>query len=196
MTNKDKELAAIRRYSDNLLAVYRRSSPQERVEGKAWYDVARSACREISQRHGFPLKNVCFAMAALSNNVQWETNVDICNDVAFQVRQGLELKGHFTDCLEKAAACLNGNLEALSGPKVIPFAQAIYHKHSQAAVVDRWIWRACGGFAESKWLTAARLRRVQAALRRVARKVRRPVSDLQAIVWLTIQNDANNPVPF
>ena len=192
MTQDDRRTIA--GYAERLESVYKSSSAKERHEGKLWYEQANAECRKIAKEHGFAVKRVCYATAAVSNNKQWEANVNLIDNIAYAVKNGLEPYGHFATLLDKAVRILrDGDFKALSGPKVIPFARAIYRPHSSAAVIDRWMARAAG--LDTR-LTPAKLRFIQTALRRVARKVRRPVSDVQAIVWIAIRNQAANPLPF
>lgn len=190
---KSDELV-IEYYARNLKAVYCRSIDSDQESGEVWYAIAKDECRKISRETGFSLKRVVWAMAALSNNKSWEANVDLTRAVCFQLRNGKQATGHFGHLIEKAVGILeDGNLGLLSGPKVIPFAMAIYQSKSNAAVVDRWMWRAAYDLADEVplYLTPARLARVAIALRRVARHLQVPVSVLQAIIWITIRRESS-----
>lgn len=190
---KSDELV-IEYYARNLLAAYCRSSEDDRAIGRDWYRLAKDECRKISKETGFSTKRVVWAMAALSNNKSWEANIDLTRAVCFQLRHGKTPTGHFGHLIEKAVGILvEGEFNLLSGPKVIPFAQAMWQPLSDAAVVDRWMWRA--GHSEADiiplWLSPARLRRVAIALRRVARHLQLPVTTVQAIIWITVRRESS-----
>jgi len=173
-------------YLDALREHYRQADPEDRRHGAAWYFAARGELFDVAQRYRYPLKRVAYAAAALLEHV-----AAMC-----RAGRGRDARGHYGHCLRKAVAILErGEYRALSGPKVVPFARALYGEHD-AAVVDRWVWRAAGGVG---YLTARRTRDVQAALRRLAREVRRPVAIVQAIVWVVVRraaDPAQEPIPF
>lgn len=188
---KSDELV-IEYYARNLLAIYCRSIDGDRESGKQWYVNAKEECRKISRETGYSLKRVVWAMAVLSNNKQWETNVDLTRAVCFQLRHSKRVTGHFNHLLEKAELILvEGDFGALSGPKVIPFAMAIYQPTCDAAVVDRWVWRAAHREDDTVpiYLTPARLNRVAIALRRVARHLQLPVTIVQATIWVAVRRE-------
>ena len=133
-----------------------------------------------------PIKRLAYATAALSNNMTWESNIALAEQVAFDVSRGIPANGHWAMCLDKATRILrNGDFAALSGPKVEPFARALLGDQN-AAVIDRWMWRAAFG-ENPPSLTFKRHREVAVALRRLAKIVHRPVVDVQAITWLVVQ---------
>ena len=130
-------------YASNLRRVFDRASFLDQIEGNEWYGKAKAECRKISRETDYPLKRVVFAVAVLSNNKSWEQNVVLARNVAFSLRHGIKLTGHFSDLLDKAKRILeDGDFSALSGPKVVPFAMAMWQPSSNASVIDRWMWRA------------------------------------------------------
>lgn len=62
-------------YVENILAMYRKATPDERAAGIAWYRNARQAGEEIAERHGVSLRVAVGVMAALSPNNKWDRNV-------------------------------------------------------------------------------------------------------------------------
>lgn len=173
-------------YAQNLRDVYSRALPADIAEGRIWYPMARGDCYDAARLYRFSLKRACFAAAALSNNMEWQQNVALLEHVMFSVRNGLEPHGHYAPCLRKAVAILgHGDYAALSGPKVVPFAYALFGD-TRAAVVDRWMYRAAG---QASWPTERRSRDIAVALRMVAKDVRRHVAETQAILWVTIRRE-------
>lgn len=170
-------------YLPALRAAYSRASALQIAEGRLWYPMARGQLFDLAQRYGVSVKRAAFAAAALSNNIEWDQNVALLEHVIWSVKTSTEPRGHFPACLKKAVAILkHGQFDALSGPKVEPFARALLGD-TNAAVVDRWIWRAAGGI-DGKQVTTRRARDVGVALRLLGREVHRPASDVQAIIWL------------
>src|SRR5579864_7259738 len=176
-------------YLANLRAVWDRADADDKRHGRMWYYVARGELWDLSRRYRVSLKRVCYAAAALSNNMAWPDNVALTEHVLFALTRGMQPRGHYARCLWKARAIIRrGHFGALRGPKVVPFAAALYGDTS-AAVVDRWVARAAGIVGR---LTDKRSADIAAALRALARDVRRPVSETQAIIWVTIRR-ADDP---
>lgn len=176
-------------YLDNLRRVYERATPEERIDGAVWYLKAREQLARIAGVYHLTQEIVAYAAAALSNNMEWEANVALTDSVAWAVSRGVEPRGHFPLCLEKATRILQGDLTALKGPKVEPFARALFGD-MRAAVVDRWMWRAAMPEG-SAHLTHKRIRDVSSALRLLSYETRLPVVVVQATIWLTIRRENN-----
>lgn len=191
MREQRSDVEVIDYYTTNLQGVYNRSSFKDEVDGGEWYSLGKRELRKISRETGFSLKRITWACAVLSNNTGWERNLDLVRSVAFQLRNDMEPTGHCQQLLDKAKRILvDGDFSALSGPKVIPFAQALWQPWSSVAVVDRWIFRAAyGDDPLPPSLSPGRLRRIQVALQRVAREVELPTTTVQAIIWLTIRRE-------
>lgn len=168
-------------YLTNLRTVYQRATREDKRAGRAWYPSARGELFALAKRYRYSLKRAAYAAAALSNNMEWRANLELLEHVAAAVRYGQQPRGHYVPCLRKAVAILRrGDWRALRGPKVRPFAAALYGD-TTAAVVDRHMARAAGLVG---YLTDKRHRDIAAALRMLAREMRERVADVQAIVWL------------
>jgi hypothetical protein len=72
----------------------------------------------------------------------------------------------------------------LSGPKVRAFWRAIAGDRD-AAVIDVWMLRAMG--IDTPTISPAQYERCAEALRAAARRVRVPVRDFQATVWMQVR---------
>lgn len=166
-----------------LLAAWRSASRETRRAGRAWYPAARQAAGDIARRRGISFKRSVYLIAVLSNNKDWDVNLDLADDVVTQWKHGDELRGHYRPLLAKAERILAGDFAALQGSKVVPFARAIYGDDS-AAVVDRWMFRIVGELPRGGNSRDASVRRVSTALRNVARRVRRSVVEVQATIWI------------
>ncbi len=184
-------------YLTSLRSWWERSDAEDRQAGRTWYPLARGECYDIAKRYGFSLKRACYAAAALSNNMEWSHNVALLEHVAYSVRDGMQPRGHYARCLHKATRILrHGEWGALRGPKVVPFARALYGD-TTAAVVDRWVARAAGLVVGR--LTDRRSADIAVALRVLAREVRQSVAVTQAIIWVAVRRAADptqTPIPF
>ena len=165
---------------DSLLTHWRAADPATRRAGRSWYAEAEREAVELSREAAPGVGPVACAgiLAALSPRAQWSVNVRW----AWAAIRG-EAIGGLPGNRAKAAAIATGTRpdHVLRGPKVRAFWRAIAGDPT-AAVVDVWMARAMGlGDAP---LTPKRYAEAEAALREAARRVRVPVRDFQATVWL------------
>ncbi len=186
-------------YATALRAVYDRATAEDVRNGRMWYYTARGELWDLSKRYRVSLKRTAYAAAALSNNMEWGANVALLEHVLHVLTRGIgRPRGHYAPCLRKATAIIRrGEFGALRGPKVVPFAAALYGDMS-AAVIDRHMWRAASGDKFTN-LTDKRSADCAAALRRVARDVRKPVAEVQAVIWVVQRrgdDPSQAPIPF
>jgi hypothetical protein len=66
---------------DNILAVYRQATPNEKRDGVVWYAEALASCMNISNDTSVPLHIVVGVCAALSPNNKWDRNVQNARDL-------------------------------------------------------------------------------------------------------------------
>jgi len=66
---------------DNILAVYRQATPNEKRDGVVWYAEALASCMNISNDTSVPLHIVVGVCAALSPNNKWDRNIDNTRDL-------------------------------------------------------------------------------------------------------------------
>lgn len=66
---------------DNILAVYRQATPDEKRDGVVWYAEALASCMNISNDTSVPLHIVVGVCAALSPNNKWDRNVQNARDL-------------------------------------------------------------------------------------------------------------------
>ena len=65
----------------NIIACRRRAKPQDVAHGIAWYAEAYEECRLIADKYDLPIYLVVGAVAALSPNNRWTTNVTNARDL-------------------------------------------------------------------------------------------------------------------
>jgi hypothetical protein len=120
---------------DNILAVYRQATPDEKRDGVVWYAEALASCMNISNDTSVPLHIVVGVCAALSPNNKWDRNVQNARDliVAF-------INGDYIDSVKvstyhamkrKAWGILeampdhDGVIALLNGQKIVSFYRNI-----------------------------------------------------------------------
>jgi hypothetical protein len=120
---------------DNILAVYRQATPDEKRDGVVWYAEALASCMNISNDTSVPLHIVVGVCAALSPNNKWDRNVQNARDliVAF-------INGDYIDSVKvstyhamkrKAWGVLeampdhDGVIALLNGQKIVSFYRNI-----------------------------------------------------------------------
>lgn len=173
-------LRSVPAYLANLRDAWDRS---DHVTGAAWYDEARGAMYDLAHRYHRSLKRVAYATAVLSNNTAWPENLALVEHVLWAVGNGLTPRGHYRALIDKAVRIVrDGEFKALRGPKVVPFARALMGDTS-AVVVDRWVLRAAGAYPSGWNAYLADMRRVEVALRMLAREVHGKPARVQAIIW-------------
>jgi hypothetical protein len=183
----------------NILAVRERASDTEVNAGNVWYQYAEDFCWnvkvELKELTGVdvPFKHIAYAVAALSNNVYWERQVKgttrclhliLTGDIDAACHMGFMPLG-----VRKAAdIILNGNLDALTGPKVTVFAHNICGDYSLVCV-DRHaaaiaVGRKMNDNETTGWVRSGpRRNMLEAAYHRAAAHYGEPVAILQAITW-------------
>jgi hypothetical protein len=179
----------------NLIELFERATPQQVIEGLAWYDQAHLMACDLRDRYGVSLDVAAGVVAALSPRNRWERNAaDARNLVAAQAAG--------TNPMAVPAATFNRNkaravqiLRAgtrhgvLSGLKVCAFADCIEDPTCDTVVVDSHAYNAWVGHrvivnGTGPRITPRRYWECAADYRRVAamRSIRPPQA--QAIIWL------------
>lgn len=151
-----------------------------------WYDRARAWAESLAAAYGFTLEAVAGAVAALSPNVTWESQLEWTPRVleAFRVDAEALPGPAYGRNKGKAAAILAGAdpLEILGGPKVRAFYAGIMAGGNTAAVcIDRHAWAlAYGAGAVDVCLTAKRYRDAAQAYRDATAALVRAFPTLEA----------------
>lgn len=190
---KHSELKA--QYVNNLQAVYRQATSEDKRAGVFWYRRARTAVQRIASDYGLDTDTVARVVAVLSPINKWERNI---KDARMMVRA--YVNGDNFDSVRvatfhtnkaKAAAILNGCPEALKGRKVTEFYRAIMGD-TDAVTIDGHMMNAMRGTyvgMASQTISPTEFRAMQAAIRHAARRrqyagQRLSPAELQAIVWV------------
>lgn len=77
---------------ENIVAIYRLATPEEKRDGVVWYATALAECNRIALDYEVPLHIVVGVCAALSPNNRWERNIINTRDLvqAYTKGDGIE----------------------------------------------------------------------------------------------------------
>lgn len=125
----------------NIRNVMKHASYEEIHSGSNWYFSARDLCASMAEQYNLPLFKVVHAVAALSPNVRWLTNVSAADKLLSAYRKhgnsfgGVVVAGYRKNA-KKAQDIILGTAQ-LSGQKVTAFASNILNPgESQHVTVD------------------------------------------------------------
>ena len=174
----------------NVVAVYRRATPEQLARGRNWYQDAHDLALELDAHS--PARGAG-VIAALSPMIQWERNAALARG-AFLAGVGFGTYGANT---RKASAILRGEdpLEVLGGRKVRAFYACIVNPEgSDAVCVDRHAHDIAVGqrCTDETRAALASERTYQAFVRaylRAARVLDVPASHVQAVTWLVWRDE-------
>jgi hypothetical protein len=179
---------------DNILRTYRRASAAERAAGANWYSEARDHAHGIGDLVGHGLRAGAAALAVLSPQVEWSTNIREAYAIACDVADGiLSADGTFAAFpvnVGKAWTVLNDPStidEQVSGPKVSAFYRAIAGLPG-GPVVDRHATRVATAHRFDA-VTEATYKLVQRAYVDAAARIGADEHALQATTWLVCKRD-------
>lgn len=174
-----------RRYRDNIIAAYERTTPEQRAKGEQWYPVAHDLAEMIS---GGDVRMGAGVIAALSANKSWSENVKI----ATRALGSGKATGHVKDAITKATRIMNGAdpTDVLPmGAKTGNFYRCILDPTDPEPVcIDRHAHDVAVGKAygeADRGLSAkGRYGALADAYRDAAKRLGMIPSTLQAIVWV------------
>lgn len=179
-----------RKARSNILKVMAHATPEEIYEGSQWYADANATCRRIAANTGIPVVRIIYAMAALSPNVGWRSNIAAIATMAYAKGKydGLKFPG-YPENIKKAKRILDGGLEALKGPKVTSFANNIlFPNESTAVTVDVHAYSVASGkrftSKEMPTITPKIYKTISDAYARAGESFGLTPSQCQAICWV------------
>ena len=120
---------------ENILAIYKMATPEEKRDGIVWYADALRDCTRIASDLDLPVHIVTGVCAALSPNNKWDRNIinarDLC--AAFVNGDGMDSVKGFTyhKMKQKAWSILearpdqDGVIDILNGQKIVSFYRNI-----------------------------------------------------------------------
>lgn len=120
---------------DNIVAIYRMATPEEKRDGVVWYARALADCMRIAEDTDVPLHIVVGVCAALSPNNRWERNIDNTRDMVQAYINGDDIDSFkvstYHAMKRKAWGILDampdhdGVISILNGQKIVSFYRNI-----------------------------------------------------------------------
>jgi hypothetical protein len=179
----------------NLLTVFEQATPQEVIEGMAWYRQAHDLACSLASRYGLSLDVVAGVIAALSPRSRWERNVVDAENLIVACTSGKDPHavpvGTFHRNKERAIEILQSGTRhgVLSGSKVCAFADSVEDPTNGAVTVDShaynaWLGQRAIRNGTGPRITPRRYRECAEAYEKVAELYGIRPSQAQSIIWL------------
>ena len=198
-------------YLDNILAVYLRSTPTQRITGRRWYRRMYAVTVGRAVQSHLHADNVAAIWAAYSINTPWKRNIRLASRTMRNLAQGRDP----LDGIKALTMSKRMILRALSGEtldtiikgdnkhKIRSFAANMAGDHDRVTV-DRWAYRIATNFADCPNDGAPCTPRggnhacaatpkgqlyhdIADAYRTVAGWIGETPADLQAITWIVMK---------
>jgi hypothetical protein len=170
-----------------LLRTFDSATELQRSNGGAWYREAYSVACELAGQTFTPEQGAA-VIAVMSPNTAWNVNVAMARRVVDSYRAGIPVE----DCkaglganVRKAYRVLDGDIQAVKGPKVMAFFANIIGDPDHVTV-DIWATRAAVGRSRPAGIVEHRL--IAQAYRNAAKKRGISPRDFQAVVWVTVRD--------
>jgi hypothetical protein len=188
------------------------ASADQIARGKTWYIDAHAFAQTVADTYHLPIEKVVGVISCLSVGNRWEVNKRDAETLCRGYAEGWDLTGitvaSYSNQKAKAIAILQAAdgvdipplVASRYGPKTLAFYDNILKPHTSYRVtLDRWIGRALGlehlfGNGGANRYVAA-YRHLEELFRQVAIERHLRACELQAIVWLTVQ-EYTEPAPF
>lgn len=158
-----------------------------------WYMDAHRLCRWLARRYNAPIETVAGVLAVYSMRTSWRDNKRrTVRYFATGEHTGTMLQYDKVFGIERANGCIRSIMEILRGDKIRRFFHNIlFPTTSPFATVDSWIVQPLAiaySQLRGKYGTGETLyRRVERAIRTVARTLNRPVATVQAAIWFVLR---------
>lgn len=177
-----------------LLKLARAATPAQIEAGTSWYQTAREFVYELHKAYSgrYSVEQIAAVVAVTSPSLRWSANRKAtteylrshalgipCSDWTYRLRIGANMR--------KAEQILNGDLSALSGPKVTAFYANILGDESHVTV-DLWHTEAATG--EHRQPRASEREPITEATRRCALAMGWTPAACQAVLWVAVRGSA------
>lgn len=170
----------------NLLRLYRRATPADLHEGRAWYSTAVRGCLAWSQQFEVDERVIACVIAAISPQCDWTTNLRI----AFELLSGQTIVsgGALRANVDKAKRVLADRSTTLEtyfvgGPKVRAFAANLQGNADAVTIDGHAVQAACNDVTVTNGLHPPQYATVADVYRQCAAVVGERPCDFQAIIW-------------
>lgn len=178
-------------YIESIRSVVARATDADWSDGLGWYETAQATASTLASTYGTDTDTVARIIAVLSPRKRWAENVNAAESIirAWSDGQGIPtVPGIFGANIRKAWDIINGNPDALKGPKVTRFYWNIMGDDSHVTL-DVWAMRAAGS-DDIAPRTPAQYAEIADAYVTVAREHGVPASAVQAVAWTVIRGKA------
>jgi len=189
----------LQKVSKNLDFFFNLATNKEIKEGKEWYKVANKFCVDAATKYNTEPLVVASIVSALSPRNKWENNLKDAIKVLEAVKDGKQPEqikvSTFHKNKFKAFNIAKGLQEITEDSrKTFNFVRNIAHLDPQALTIDIWHLRAC--LRQFKSIGSASIGRlayeqIKSLTIKKANKLGLKGYELQAIIWLSIQNNIN-----
>lgn len=185
---------SVKAMKDNLLTIWRNTSPALLAEGSRWYHIAHSWILSLSELTGIDFVKVAGVVAVTSAIQKWDIQMILVPRMLKHYLKSGETMGFGWPMIsqrEKAERVLAGDFDAVSGRKIRAFWFALMGD-PEAVVIDRWAYRAAVGEYNGEFDARAMQKKgvfedVQEAYREAALEVGVVARDFQAALWVAVR---------
>lgn len=172
-----------RTYTRRLARLLEGVTPAEIDAAARWYDDAQVIAYDVAARACVPVEIGAGILAAFSPRVPWSRNITL----AYAYAAGAPTPGLGASRAAADRVTAHG-LDALTGPKVGPFARAILGD-PDAIVIDSWMCRAAG--IGRAYPSPVQRERIAHAVRILARRHGLEPRTMQALLWIRVRGRAD-----
>ncbi len=182
----------------NIVGAYYTASKQDKKNGRSWYPNTLRYCQTVADEFGLDVERVVAAYAIISPSLDKEKNDEQIRLACDAYAHGLlpeewpTIGVYGMNNRKKAYRALDGDLSAVSGPKVTAFFQNIMGR-PENPTIDRWAIRVAMNqpyLPEQQAIPGGM--RVQRAIARAyveaAKHVRQKPCVVQSVTWENFRN--------
>ena len=190
----------LKKVSKNIDHFFNLATNKDIESGKEWYKVANKFCIDNATKYNTEPLIVASIVSALSPRNKWEQNLKDAIKVLEAVRDGKqpeEIKVSTFHLNKYKAFSIASGLRVITedSRKTFNFVRNIAHLDPQALTIDIWHLRAC--LKQFKSIGSASIgktayEQIKSLTIKKANKLGLKGYELQAIIWLSIQNNINH----
>lgn len=172
--------------TQQLDAVIKQATPENIIEGKAWYFQAREFCKGLSIEFNVELEKVVGIVSALSPQKRWELNKKIAKDY-LQGKKNIHTKTQVSKC----DWIMRGDdiEQCLGGLKTINFYHNILNpEDSRWCTIDTWMLKI---FNESPKVNPKHYNQLKQVCIDYSTQIKWVTSTTQAVAWIVQRGTAN-----
>jgi hypothetical protein len=182
----------------NLIHLYEQMTIVEKEQGMVWYQEAHDYAAHLADKYSHSQNAVCGIIAALSPSCRWERNRLEAEWLMQSNLEDFEMEPfNFTTYGQgviKAQRIYSGEkfdwFNEKTGPKTYHFYNNILNPESPEWItLDRHAYYAATGEKLINGLKIAPYRKMAEHYKKAAKKLNILPNQLQAILWLGVQND-------